>query len=771
VLADFNGDGFLDVAANDPLSGQQTVFLSTSATTFAPGVAYATQDGVEDACSTTVGDLTGDGLPEIVSANCADNTITIYVNDGSGGFGPTGTYYDAAMNPTTGSFAYVYPAAVTIADVDGDGFGDVVCSNSGPNNLTAGSSDVTILLGNRDGTVQSPTQGYTAGGYTTGAAIVADFNGDGLADIIVPDDFYSLTYMKGYGDGTFRAAVDYYSPTSDNGQPFGIDIATGDFNGDGLPDVVIGNCCDAAVGITVFLSRPDGSLQPGVNYGSGGALEYVAVADLDGDGVLDIAATDFGSGVVQIFNGNKNTGGVGDGTFTVGNSYPTGAGVPGPQGIVVSDFDQDGHPDLAVANLLGNLGVSNLGILLNDKQGGFQPVVNYTTCSGATQVAAADLDGDGFPDLVAPLPACTGMVVFHNDGTGNFQPLGDFGVGHNPAQVAVGDVNGDGVPDLVITMDDFLNGHGIAVALGKNDGTFQPVNIPAYPSTLQANHYNPLPSYIKLVDLDGDGKLDLVYTNSNFGTVGVMYGKGDINGTFYDPVEYPTGQFSFGLAVADVNGDGAVDVVTASDDTSAVTVLLNNSGSGTKPDYAVAATPPSQTVTAGSSTTYTITVSPNNFYNGTISFACGTLPSKTTCTFGPTTLTPNGNGQMTTTLTVTTTAATTSMSVPSEMNPHGGAPILWASLSGMGVFGLVLAGDWKKKRIRWMGVVLGMLLLVMMVSLVGCGGSSNNNNLGVLIPGTPTGTYPIQVTATGTAGSNGGNTSAHNLAPLSLTVQ
>ena len=750
VLADLNGDGFLDVTANDGVTHEQTVYLSTAATTFASGVLVDTLDGIHDACSTTVGDLTGDGFPEIVNTNCLDNTITIYVNNGDGTFAP-GVYYDAAQG-----LAFVDPESVTIADVNGDGFADVISSNDF-------SSDVTVLLGNGDGTVQVPTVGYTGGGYFFSPAIVADFNGDGLADIMVPDEQFSLVYMKGYGDGTFRAAVDYYTPSSDHGEPSGNDIATGDFNGDGLPDVVIGNTSDLAGGITVFLSRPDGTMQPGVNYGSGGFLGYVAVADFDGDGKLDIAATDSSTGMVQIFKG------AGDGTFTLGTAYATGAGASQSSGIVVSDFDQDGHPDLAVANFLG----SNVGVLLNDGSGGFLAPVTYATCSGATQITAADLNGDGFPDLLTPLPTCTGMTVLLNngDGTGTFKGAVDFGVGNSPVQVAVGDLNEDGKVDLAITMDDPVNGHGITVALGKGDGTFTVVNtpgvIPPYPTTLKPNYYSPYPAYIKMVDLDGDGHLDLVYTNQNFGTVGVMYGKGD--GTFYDPVEYPSEQISFGLALADVNGDGAVDAVTVGVDTSAVTVLLNNSGSAALPDYAVSAAPPSATVTAGASATYTITVAPNNFYNGTISFSCGTLPSLTTCTFGPTTLTPNGNGQLTTTLTVTTTAPTTSMLAPPQGNPQGNAPILWASLSGMGVFGLMLAGDWKKRRVRWMGVVLGIVILGMMFSLVGCGGSSNNPPP-VTKPGTPTGSYTIQITATGTAGSNGGNTSAHNVS-VGLTVQ
>ena len=120
-------------------------------------------------------------------------------------------------------------------------------------------------------------------------------------------------------------------------------------------------------------------------------------------------------------------------------------------------------------------------------------------------------------------------------------------------------------------------------------------------------------------------------TTSYYGTVGVMYGIG--NGTFYDPVEYPTAAYSFGLALADVNGDGAVDVVTAGDYTSLATVLINNSGTKALADYSIATNSASATVTAGQSGTYLITLTPRNFYNGTVTFSCGTLPSKAACVF------------------------------------------------------------------------------------------------------------------------------------------
>ena len=753
-LADLNGDGLLDVTGNDNSTGQQMVYLATSLTAFATVAEYSTSDGVQDAYSTTVADLNGDGKPEILNANSTDNTITIYLNNGDGTY-QAGVYYNAATNPTTSSFAYVDPVAVAVGDVNGDGFPDVMVTNND-------SGDVTVLLGNGDGTVGSASVGFAVGGYPSRPAMIGDWNGDGLMDIVVPDDNYSLVYMKGYGDGSFRAAVNYYTPVSDNGEAESFDIATGDLNGDGIADVVVGNCCDASMGITVFLARADGSLQPGVNYGSGGGMKYVAVADLDGDGKLDIAASDNVSGMVQIFLG------VGDGTFTTGGAYPTDVTNTTPSAIVAADFNGDGKIDLAVSNATGN----NVGVMLNDGTGGFSGLANYTVCGSGSQLTAADLNGDGSVDLIVPVASCAEVDFLLNaaDGTGNFSAGTPLSTGNNPYQVAVGDMNGDGKMDLVISMDDYANGQGLAVAVGNGDGTFQAPNIPAYPTSLQPTYYEPLPTYVKLVDLDGDGHLDAVYTNSNYGTVGVMYGVGD--GTLYDPVEYPTAQLAYGLAVGDINGDGAPDVVTAGSFTagggpgsysSEVTTLINNSGTGAAPDYSVASAPTSVTVTAGQTGTYTITLTPRNFYNGTVTFTCGTLPSKVSCAFSSPTLIPNGNGMLTTTLSLTTTATVTTK----LFDLNRGATSLVATLMGFGLFGLVLTGS-KGKRV---GVIMTVVAVLMILTLVGCGGGSSGGGQNhQTIPGTPAGTYPIAVTATGTAGTNGGNTAAHNL-QVTLVVE
>jgi hypothetical protein len=720
-VADLNGDGILDVAATDYNTNELTVYLATSATTYASGVTYTTPDGYWDACSLTAGDLTGDGKPEIVNANCGDNNLTIFVNNGDGSF-QTGVYNAAATGTSGGEKIDVNPAAVSIADVNGDGKADLISTNQS-------SADITVLLGNGDGTVQVPYVGYTVGGnYPRTQAIIADFNGDGLPDILIPDDAFSLAYLKGYGDGTFHAAVNYYIPTTDGGYTNGFGVASGDFNGDGYPDIVAGNDGDNTVGVVVFLSRPDGSLQPGVNYNStssNGNLLFVAVADFNQDGKLDIAAVDYVNGIVQIFNGN------GDGTFTTGSTFATDVSNTEPYDLVAADFNGDGYPDLAVVNYYAGSS-SDVGILINDGTGNFKPAVPYPISSYAWHgIAAGDLNGDGKIDLALPFYFGSSVAMLFGNGDGTFQtPETDVVLGaSDPESVVIADLNGDNIMDMAVSLDNG-SGEDVAVVLGTGNGNFGTPTLLA--SSLQNfNLFSPQPEFIKAADIDGDGNVDLVYANTGYGTVGILFGQG--GGAFYDPVEYPTGGSPYGLIVADVNQDGSPDVITANQQGGGVTVALNASGSGTTGNYTITSSPANASVTAGSSATFTLTITPSNHYNGTLTFSCGnSLPSLATCAFNPPSVALAGDAPVTVQLTITTAAVSASLQVP-----HRNSSILLASLSSMGLLGMVLAGGLKRCN-RWTGVVLGMLILIMMFSLVACGGSSSSTKSNPAIAKTAT---------------------------------
>jgi hypothetical protein len=755
VFGDFNGDGKVDFAGIDT-NDQVNVYLQEGGNFVMKGAPLTNPDSTYDVCGVAAGDLMGNGKPELVTVNCNgadEDTVTVYVNNGDGTFA-TGVYYGAISTPGS-SPANGYAYSATVADVNGDGKADILVSNPY-------GGDVSVLLSNGDGTVKTPNVAYATGGYPYSPVLVADFNGDGLPDILAADDYYNYAYLQGYGDGTFRAALDYYGPVNES-WIYNYSIATADFNGDGIPDFVV--AADEQAGITIFLSRGDGSLKPGVTYGTSTTMLNVAVADFNQDGKPDIVAVDYDADTLQIFTGK------GDGTFTVGSTYSTGGDYPWQ--VVTGDFNHDGYPDVAVANYYSY----TVGVLLNDGAGNLGTAATYTSDWYGAGLAAGDVNGDGYTDLLTTLGYddynYVAVLLANSDNSGTFQAPSYVYLQNGSSYyygvkyITLADFNGDGKLDFAASVD-YDGIDGLAVVLGNGDGTF---GTPTLYSTTNQDFtvvgYGPDTQYVQSADLNGDGIVDLVYANEEYGTVGVLLGNGD--GTFGLPTEYPSGEQVYDLAVADVNGDGAPDVVTANYYTSGVTVMLNANGSAEKPDFAMTVESNTATVKAGSAATYDLTVTGKNAYESAISLSCSGLPAKAKCSFSPATVTTAGNIAQATVLTISTTAAkTTTSSLVEPLGPnsssHPGTGSLLASLSGLGLFGCALMLGSKQR--RQLSLVMGVLLVGMTLTLVGCGSSSTPAPVTTTVAGTPAGTYTVIVTSTGA----GKNAPTHSM-NLTLVVQ
>jgi hypothetical protein len=197
-----------------------------------------------------------------------------------------------------------------------------------------------------------------------------------------------------------------------------------------------------------------------------------------------------------------------------------------------------------------------------------------------------------------------------------------------------------------------------------------------------------------------------------------------------------------------------------------MSVLLNGGGSGTAPTYVLASQTPSQTVTAGSSGAYTLSLAGRNGYTGTITFSCSGLPTGASCTFNPPSVVANSNTRLQTTLTISTTArSTAALNQTARPGSQPGSPTLLASFGGMGLVGLVLAGTGKKGRQRRAAIVLGFVFLATLGLTVGCSNSSAPKTV-TTTTGTPAGAYTVTVNSTGT-GTNAPAQSVH----VTLMVQ
>ncbi len=384
----------------------------------------------------------------------------------------------SGTNPTDKSVRLFRPAvtydsggeqasSVAVADLNGDGKPDLVVTNCGscygPPRI-GHSGSVGVLLGNGDGTFQTAVT-YGSGGEVPVSVAIADVNGDRKPDLVVVNrNSNNIGILLGNGDGTFQPAVTYGSPS-----PFfsPLLVVVGDLNGDGKADLVVASqCgdenCDGAVG--VLLNNGDGTFQPAALYSSGGAYgAAVAIADVNGDGRADVLVANGESGPGVMVGNVGVLLGNGDGTLQPAVAY-TAAGVslpPASSLLAVADVSGNGKPDIVVeSSQCCDSADGVVGVLLNNGNGTFQPVVPYPSGKGGwgTSVAVGDLNQDGHPDIVATdgcsfancaFDGVVAILLGNDDGT--FQAALDYSTGGFLANsVAVADVNGDGKPDLVV---------------------------------------------------------------------------------------------------------------------------------------------------------------------------------------------------------------------------------------------------------------------------------------------------------------------------------
>lgn len=602
VLADVDGDGNLDLVTNN------TLYPGNGQGGFLAGISFQSNDG-ENAGATVsnsiaVADVNGDGFLDVITANGNWNTVSVFLNQGGRSLAQDGTSFWSGNDPI----------ALAIADVNWDGKPDLIVTN-------AAESDLSVFLGKGNGTFASPTNEYAIGGSPSARPVLADINGDGDLDVVISDNQSSVVLALGNGDGTFQAApvTNIVMPPGSSNSGGALSIASADFNGDGIPDFVVGQSSTSpGLGLVVFLTESNGNLGKGVVYAPNDALSYVAVGDLYQDGKADIVASNWATAAIDVLRGN------GDGTF----QSPTSVSLPGiGNGLVVADLNGDGWPDVAVVGQ-----GAEVYVLLNNGHGSLALAGTYAISGTGYELTAADVNNDGKLDLCVAMTSTTRVAILLGNGNGTFSAATDYDTTlSSPYGIAAGDVNDDGIIDLAVT---FPSIGTIAVGLGNGDGTF---NVPnTYPASLLSSPLNPSPGDVALSDVNEDGNLDVVYANSGYSSVGVLLGEGD--GNFYGPSEFPTGGGSLAVAVADLRKNGWPDVVAGDVNFTGVSVLYNTTAAQSAPDFTVAANPASVTLNQGGTVTTAISLSSINGFIGSVQLQCPNPPSSLSCGFTPSVL-------------------------------------------------------------------------------------------------------------------------------------
>ena len=332
------------------------------------------------------------------------------------------------------------PAAVLIADLNGDGRMDLAVAN------IEGRS-VSVLLGDGRGNFAgAPGSPFAAGDGPSDVAS-GDINGDGQADLVVANHGTKyVTVLVGDGHGGFSPAPK--SPFTVKSDPHPHGVALADFNGDGKLDVLVDDWQHDQVTV-LFSDRADGFVSPGVSL-SVGRMPYhkARAADVNGDGRADILTTNMKGDNATVLLGD----GRGGFTQAAGSPFATGRS---PFYLAVADLNRDDKPDLAIATYSGqgsDPSDDGVTVLLGDGRGGFTPMPGSpfkTTGRASGALAVGDINGDGRTDIAVANGVSNDVTILLSNDQGTLSPSATLAVGREPYAIAVGDLNADGKADIV----------------------------------------------------------------------------------------------------------------------------------------------------------------------------------------------------------------------------------------------------------------------------------------------------------------------------------
>lgn len=632
AVGDFNGDGKPDLVITGP-SGEAYVLLGGAvpdlsiAVSHGAGFTQGQQGAAYTITVTNVGDYPSSGLAQVAATLAAGLTPTGIA--GTGWSCVLGTLTCTRTDPVGPQASY--PAIVIAVNVESGSEASLTStftvSGGGESNLANDTATDTTLARYPTATALTAmpnpsalsqpvtftatvTAGATgrvefyAGGMLLGSASIAG-NQSTFTTSLLPSGVSSLraVYLgdPNYGWSSSAAQTQTVTAVVDNGllprQSYTLAaapvwIATADLNGDGKMDLITANSVNSYTGsISVMLGNGDGTFRPAVNYASGNNPTSAVLGDFNNDGKLDVAvATSYGAFLLL---------GNGDGSFQTALSISSPIAYTA---LAAADFHRDGNLDLVA------LGSAGIFLYPGNGDGTFQPPVTLTS-SSYILLAAADLNRDGKPDLIALNGNPSTLSVFLGNGDGTFQISSSSITLITPPGMVVGDFNGDGIPDLAVTG---------GILLGNGDGTFT-----AAPTSFLYF----LSEYPAIAgDFNGDGKLDLVLANYSNANITLAFGNGD--GTFQQGPTVPTDGYPCTLALADFNGDGKPDFAVANNSSSTVDIFLGGQISGLN-----ISSQHNGRFTAGQTGTYQIAVTNFAFANssGTVTVT-DSLPTGLTAT-------------------------------------------------------------------------------------------------------------------------------------------
>ena len=594
---DFNGDGKIDLVLLNYPAGTAVILAGDGSGNFTAAANYFT--GTPAAKFIALGDFNGDGQSDLAAAQDSAGRIAVLLNtcgsqpaqatlrlsaDSYILFEDSGTVVLYAVvlrnGPLAGSASVHYATNDGTAQSPAD-----YTATAGTLTLAAGETFKSITLPIIDDALDEPDENFTITlSNATGAAILGS---PSVAQVLVLDNdpaprlsvsdasvlegntgtvnmlftvslsapsAFTVTTNYATADVLANMGVDYSSASGT------LTFAPGEtskavavaVNGDTLEEVnehfflnlSAPSMATIADGHGAGTILDDDAACPGPSFTAPTDLSMTAPfaltpADFNGDGKPDVAVANIFSGKVTVLPGAAAGG------FGTATSLSVGAS---PRSLTVGDFNLDGRQDLAIAKSDVNFG-DGVTILLGDGAGGFTAAPEVGAGPLPYYVTAGDFNRDDRPDLAVVNLSPGAVSILLGDGRGGFGPRTSYPVGTSPEFAAVGDFNNDGKPDVAVSN---MNSNNVSVLLGNGAGGLAAaVNFP-----VGAN-----PQGLAGGDFDGDGRQDLIVTNSGADSVSLLLGNGA--GGFGAATDFAVGARPSFVAVADLNGDQRLDLVTA----------------------------------------------------------------------------------------------------------------------------------------------------------------------------------------------------------------
>ena len=618
---DLDGDGKPDIAVANNGASYINVFLNLttpgniSASAFATVVAFTTGTSP---WGVTAADIDGDGKPDLVVTNAGSSTISVLRNTATTGALTSGSFA-AKVDFTAGTT----PRDIAIGDMNGDGKPDVVITNSGAasfstfrNTATSGTITTASLEAKRDVTVNATPSGVAVG----------DIDGDGKQEVLATGTGSSTVYIARNNPLPFAPVITTVSPNSAipgatvsiSGTGFNATAANNIVFFGGVKATVSGasatlltvtlpagasyspvTVANTANGLTAYqndffvpvftnsyFKNDTLNFKPVISYtatASASTPYSGAIGDLDGDGKPDMVVNNSGttSPSVSIMLNTSSTGTISTGSFTL-NSNITFAGSGRPNNVKLSDIDGDGKLDIVAA--ISNVSGASVVVLRNATTLAGSPVfvaANITVGTISAVVAITDFDGDGKPDIAASLPGGFAGVLRNTSAVGSvsFAAPIFITVGTVPSGICFADFDGDGKPDLA-TVNSGYNGStyaGSTASVARN--TSMPGTLSFASATTVTTGSGPVD--IIAGDIDGDGKKDIAVSNYNDNTFSVLRNTSTTGSiSFSTKVDFPSGSTPTGINIADLNGDGKLDVAVTNAASSSIAMYRNIATSG-----------------------------------------------------------------------------------------------------------------------------------------------------------------------------------------------